>query len=917
MQHYDVIVIGAGLMGCFSARKLSRLGYTVAVLEAENDVSMGISRSNTAIVYAGYDMKPGTLKARLTVEANAAFDALCSELHVPFKRCGSLMAAKGPRGTAVLEKKYQQGIQNEVPGLRMLSGSEARAIEPELSPQISSALYAPTTGTCNPWQLCLAGAEDAKRHGTEFLFEHEVVSVERCSNKLGHSEVASCTSARCNTAPNADGHSGFLVHCKNKNDFFASVVINASGIAASHINELVAPVDFRLELSRGSYVVLDEDSAAFLKGVVFFEPEEKTKGATLVPTTDGNILLGPSHEALDSWSREDTQTAYVSSQEGIAFSGEYSKEVVPGLALDKTIRNFGTLRPSIKHAQQQADGSVVVSEENIHDFYVSWAIDTPGFLNVAGVKTPGLTCADTLGAHIASMVSNYLEQGARTTVQKGDFELMDTPSFTPSVTSIGTSVASLGKSVANLDTHLSEPSFNDNEILCRCKQVTAGAVRKAIHSELGARTVDGIKRRVGCGLGRCQGGFCMERVMLILAEELGIDPSAVVKDRSGSWIIKARVNPSLATPAAVKVQSSKSSTSTAIPNTPELLIIGGGAAGIATATAAVKTSGLNPEDILLVDRLDALGGILPQCSHRGFGEREHGGNLTGPEFLAPLLKDFCELNIPTLLNTTATSIEPDGRVLLAGAVEQDRREPFASPIEPDEKVLLSSPVESGRKATLAGAVEQGEIVRPGNSGSHIEISPRAIVFAGGCRERAIGSLPITGSRPSGIFSAGAAQRMVNIHDWNIGERIIILGSGDVGMIMAGTLSERGSEVLALVEQAECAGGLKANRERYIDELKIPLLTNSTITQIYGHKRIEGVEVCTRGVSQTLACDTLIVSVELICETELLSAAAHLPQIFRAGNARRVHSFIEGVVADGVAASKQLAAYLSSAPPHLL
>lgn len=420
-------------------------------------------------------------------------------------------------------------------------------------------------------------------------------------------------------------------------------------------------------------------------------------------------------------------------------------------------------------------------------------------------------------------------------------------------------------------------SFHDSEIICRCKQVSAAEVRAAIRSDLGARTVDGVKRRVSCGMGRCQGGFCQERVLLLMADELQVEPESLVKDRSGSWIIKGDALASgfspLGSGSSPKTRASQSLPQTATEKVSvdllesfRLLIIGGGAAGLSAALAA-KEAGLASHEILVVDRLDVLGGILPQCTHHGFGEREHGGILTGSEFLAPLLAKFEACGIPTLLNTTVTHMDALHKVELAG---------------PAGKTSLE---------------------------------PEAVVFAAGCREQAIGSLPIAGTRPSGIFTAGAAQRMVNLQQWDVGERIVILGSGDVGMIMAGTLSGLNKHVLALVEQAEVTGGLKANRERYVDALGIPLLTQSTITQIFGHTRIEGVELCTNGVTSALACDTLIVSVGLIPETDLLQNLGAPPWLLLAGNARRVHSFIEGVVQDGRAAGTKAARLICASRPR--
>lgn len=391
MQQYDVIIIGAGLMGCFAARHLAQRGYSVAVLERQNDVSMGISRANTSIVYAGYDMKPGTLKARLTVEGNAAFADLCAELKVPFKRCGSLMLAFGPRGYRVLKEKLAQGQTSGVPGLQLLDASELPLLEPGVSSAVIAALYAPSTGTVNPWQLCLAAAQDAHRKGAEFLFEHEVEEIRRSQNSNAHNSKNQQT---C-----------FCLRCANNNEYEASVVVNCTGVDADRTSELIAPVSFRLSLTSGSYLVLDTTAGDFLQHIVFSEPEIKGKGITLVPTIEGNLMLGPSEEQM---STQDREPGYVTTESGLGFVQAHSQRVLPALPLNQTIRSFGTLRPNIKRAGVDQNGKVLVSDESIHDFHIEWAKDTPGFLNIAGVKTPGLTCADGIGRYAADLVEEHL-----------------------------------------------------------------------------------------------------------------------------------------------------------------------------------------------------------------------------------------------------------------------------------------------------------------------------------------------------------------------------------------------------------------------------------------------------------------------------------------------------------------------------
>jgi thioredoxin reductase len=423
-------------------------------------------------------------------------------------------------------------------------------------------------------------------------------------------------------------------------------------------------------------------------------------------------------------------------------------------------------------------------------------------------------------------------------------------------------------------------------------------------------------------MGRCQGGFCAEHIIRILAEELDVRPEDIKKDRDGSWIIKSsapgqrmsgkqsggllpvrtgRQAPGVRAPgkqsgglspgeAADRQRMSPrnrqtlgSSESWGDCDYLSLLIIGGGAAGLATAVGAVE-AGMPADGILLVDRLPYLGGILPQCLHAGFGVRDGGGELDGPEFLRPLLERFVATGVQAALQTSVITIAQDHSIQLA---------------------------------TLDGAQR---------------LKATAVIMATGCRERAIGSLPIVGTRPSGVFTAGAAQKMVNINGWDIGDRIVVAGSGDVGLVMAGRFAELNKEVIAVIEQQEHCGGLIRNKRRYLDQNNIPLLLNTAITRVIGDTRIAAVELSD---GRIIECDTLITSVGLIPELDLLrrlgvaleadgsisatipAGAEHQTQpdwLYLCGNARKVQSFVDKVVDDGLAVGQSVVRHLAGSQP---
>ena len=291
----------------------------------------------------------------------------------------------------------------------------------------------------------------------------------------------------------------------------------------------------------------------------------------------------------------------------------------------------------------------------------------------------------------------------------------------------------------------------------------------------------------------------------------------------------------------------------------DVAVIGGGPAGMSAAAGAL-TAGA--KRVLLVERDVALGGILNQCTHSGFGMRNFGQELTGVEYAERLREHL-------------------------GAWAANPKTPAASDIDIMTGTTVLK-ITKDRELILSGQTLQ-------------KVTARAIVLATGCRERPIGSLPVVGTRPSGIFTAGAAQRMLNIGGYDLGRRAVILGSGDVGMIVARELKKRGCEVAAVIEQNEVCGGLERNRRKCLDEFNIPLKYNSTVTEIHGATRISGVTVqnLVTGDSEDVTCDTLIVSVGLIPERELLDSLATdagvVPSfMFACGNAHFAHDFVDDV-----------------------
>ena len=431
----DAAVIGGGILGCFTARNLRRWNISTVLLEKEADVCSGITRANSAICYPGYDNKTGSRKAEMTVRGNAGFDALCRELEVPFSRCGSLLVTYEQSALPRLEKKLAQGIQNGVPGLRLLSGPEAEAMEPMLRPGVAAALYAPTTGTVNPWQLGIAALENAVDNGASVMMNAEVTGIRK------------------------DG-SGYRIET-SKGPVLCKMVFNCAGLYADRVQELLFPPSVRLKLDGAEYLVLDP-LAPKPGRVIFHQANSCGKGITAIPCVEENLLI--------SGVRKPLETPFATTPEGLAQLYRDARSLLPEVDLTQVIRSFGAVRPN----------PVKENGESLHDFCIE--NPGPGFYSLIGIKTPGLTCANELGLYLAEQAAAYLNATPN-------------PDFTPRRRAIRRA---------------------DSEIICQCGQVTKSEILEAIRR--GAVTVDGVKRRVGTGMGRCQGSRCSQKIEQLLEE---------------------------------------------------------------------------------------------------------------------------------------------------------------------------------------------------------------------------------------------------------------------------------------------------------------------------------------------------------------------------------------------------------------
>jgi len=504
MHIYDVIVIGGGLLGCFAVRSLTRYDLKVALLEQREDLCTGISRANTAIVYSGCDNKPGSLKTSLCVSAAQGFPKLCRELGVRYSPCGSIMICFGERGAKVLKKKYDQGTVNGVRGMRLLSGSEILEMEPRIAENVHSGLYVPDTGTVMPWELCLAAAENAVRNGAEIILNTEV---------LGIDKTTGCSAEINDSTPHLHGGELYGYEIKTNNGtYYSKAIINCAGLSADKVLEIPSAPTVRIIPTAGDYYILDTKAAGYIKHVIFHEPEEKGKGLTLVPTVDGNILVGPTERPLDA-------SDFSTSREGLELLRELASEVVPSLPMDQIISSFGAVRPNPYMLSKDDNGQWVTDDKSVSDFCIIESYDG-SMISLVGVKTPGLTCSNELGIYVSDKISKLL----RAAPNEG---------FGP----IRPPQIRAGELDYNERRSLVQDHPEYGNIVCRCRGISEGEIINAIRRDPGAVTLDGVKRRTGTDSGRCQGGYCVQRIVSIMARELKCDPEDITKRGGKSKIL--------------------------------------------------------------------------------------------------------------------------------------------------------------------------------------------------------------------------------------------------------------------------------------------------------------------------------------------------------------------------------------------
>ena len=469
---YDVIIIGAGVTGCAVARYLSRYQGSALVLERAEDVCCGTSKANSAIIHAGFDAAHGSLMAKMNVQGSRMVPGLAKELDFPFRMNGSLVVCMSEEDMHRLLALYENGVKNGVEGLEIVDARRLHELEPNVSKNAVAALWAPTGGIVCPFNMTIALAENANANGVDFRFNTKVTGFTR-------------------------GEEGWTVHTE-QGDFRTRYVVNAAGVYADVLHNMVSPRKLHITPRRGDYCLLDRQVGGFVSHTVFQLPGKLGKGVLVSPTVHSNIIVGPT--AIDIEDRDGTNTTAAGLEELISKAGIS----VDNLPIRQTITSFAGLR----------------AHEDHHEFVIGEAEDAPGFVDCAGIESPGLTSAPAIGLTVAELLREKLGL-----LEKEDF--------------IATRKGLLDPKSLTWDAYQAlireNPAYG--QIICRCEQVTEGEIIDAIRRPLGARSLDGVKRRTRAGMGRCQAGFCSPRVMEILARELGVSQAEITKCGGASRLI--------------------------------------------------------------------------------------------------------------------------------------------------------------------------------------------------------------------------------------------------------------------------------------------------------------------------------------------------------------------------------------------
>ena len=477
-MNYDIIIAGGGVIGGMVARELSKYNLSVCILEKQNDVAIGASKANSGIIHGGYDPEPNTLKAKMNSRGVDLLYKAAKELNVPFKRNGSMICAFGKEEENEVYNLYNRGLENGIKEMQVISGDEARKIEPALSGEVSLVLYVPTAGIICPYKLTIAAVGNAMDNGVELIRNFEIYNIEKTDN-------------------------GFIVKSSNGQAAGAKYLINCAGCHSDKIAKLAGDGGFEIIPRAGEYLLLDKAEGSTVSHTIFQVPSANGKGILVTPTADGNLLTGPTAAVVKSAENNEI------TPEGIKTVINLAKRSVPEIQFSKVITSFAGVRSSEKGG----------------DFIIEASQKVEGLINVAAIDSPGLTSCVAIAEYVTEILKNIgvgLIPKENWNGNRADMEAFN------------------HMTDDEKDEFIKEnPAYG--KIVCRCEGITEGEIRAAVRQNPKALDMDAVKRRTRSGMGRCQGGFCSPYVMRIVAEENGIKMEDVTKKGGLSKMVIGRI----------------------------------------------------------------------------------------------------------------------------------------------------------------------------------------------------------------------------------------------------------------------------------------------------------------------------------------------------------------------------------------
>lgn len=477
-MQYDVLIIGAGVIGAMAARELCRKRLSVCLLEKENDVACGASRANSGIIHGGFDPEPGTLKAKLNAAGVEELFQAAQELHVPHRRNGSLVCAFGSAEEPAVRALYQRGLQNGIGGMALLTGDQAQELEPQLSPAVTLALHVPSSGIICPYELTVAAVGNAMDNGAALRCNFAVANIQ-------------------------EDEAGFLVTSDSGEQVRGTYLLNCAGGHSGEIAVLLGDDGWEILPRAGEYLLLDKSEGSRVRHTIFQTPTPEGKGVLVTPTVDGNLLTGPTANQVSSPESRDT-TAH-----GLDTVRHLAAKSVPGLDFRQVITSFAGVRASI------ASKDFILQPSKAH----------PKAIHALAIDSPGLSCCVSIAKYLAELL------------EKAGLSSEINENFNP-IRSDPHAFRRMSDQEQDAFIRL-HPDYG--QIVCRCETISEGEILEALRRNPPARDLDGVKRRTRSGMGRCQGGFCTPHILELLSRELGIPMEQVTKSGPGSEPITGRL----------------------------------------------------------------------------------------------------------------------------------------------------------------------------------------------------------------------------------------------------------------------------------------------------------------------------------------------------------------------------------------